>query len=905
MSRIRGIRRFLHIPSGGASITRAVDDELRFHFEMTMRDLMNSGMSPEDAEREAHRRFGDVDGARARLARIDRARATSERRAEWWSAAAQDLRYALRGLRLKPAFAAGVILTLGLGIGANAAMFGIVDRLLFRPPAYLAAPERTHRLYFARLIDGKEFVGGNAQYQRMLDIAKESKSMELIGGYSENRRAIGTGEAAREMEIGSMSANLWRLFDAHPLLGRFFTEDEDRYPEVSRVVVLSYGYWQSQYAGARDVIGKTMSIGPGQYTIIGVAPRGFAAVEMVTPIGFIPLTASATDGFGAMWSKYHATYNMTWLTIFGRLRPGVTTQAAAADLTNAYQASWRAQSAIQPKTPKLEIVKPRVIVSSVLAQRGPSPSADTKVATWLLGVTSVVLLIACANVGNLLLARAFGRRREIAVRLALGVSRGRLVSQLLIESLLLAVIGAAVGIAIAQWGGQILRSTLMPQVEWGNALADTRVLLFAGGTALGAGLLAGLAPVFQAGRSDVAATLKAGAREGHGQRSRLRTTLLVLQAALSVILLVGAGLFVRSVRNVQSLHLGYDPERLVWIEPHMRGVKMDSAQAVALRRDLVERALRDPAVQNAAVVMTVPFSSTYSGEMFAVGADSVRFMKDVMQQPTTASYFATTGTRLLRGRGILSSDRPGTPLVMVVSETFARMGWPAQDAIGKCVRMEADTMPCRTVVGVAEDAKFGGLDTPSDPVAYYPLAQDGENHGTLFIRVRDDASLRAEGLRRELQSLMPGASYLVATPLTDILAPATRSWRLGATMFAIFGGLALVLAGIGLYSVVAYSVTQRTHEMGVRVALGARVGDVVRLIVGDGLRVVVAGVAIGLVLAFSAGHWLAPLLFNVSARDPIVFTAVAVVLVAVAVAASWLPAVRAARVDPSTALRAD
>ncbi len=905
MGRIDGIRRLLHIQRDGAGVDRAVDEELQFHFDMTMRELMNSGMSPDDAKREASRRFGDVEGARERLSRIDRSRLGRERRTEWWSAFAQDLRYALRGLRLKPAFALGVILTLGLGIGANAAMFAIVDRLLFRPPAFAIAPERTHRLYFARMVDGKEFIGGNAQYQRFLDFARDSKSMELIAAYSENRRAVGVGEAARELNIGGMSASMWQLFDARPVIGRFFTPDEDRSGDIARVVVLGYGFWQSEYAGARDVIGKRINIGPAEYTIIGVAPRGFAAAEMVTPTMFIPITASAVDGFGAMWTKYHATYNITWIKVYARRKPGVTVEAATADLTNAYRLSWSAQIAIQPKTPALAITTPRIIVASILEQRGPSASADTKVATWLLGVTLIVLLIACANVGNLLLARAFNRRREIAVRIALGAGRTRLVGQLLIESLLLSILGAAAGLAFAQFGGQILRSTLMPQVEWTNALADARVLLFAGTIAVTAGILSGLAPIFHAGRSDVTGSLKSGTREGGGRRSRARTGLLLVQAALSVILLVGAGLFVRSLQNIQTLHLGYDAERVLWIEPRMRGVKLDSAQAVALRTSLMETALRNPAVENASLAMTVPFSSTYTSEAYAVGIDSTRFQKDVIMQYGSPSYFATMGTRIVRGRGITAEDRNGGALVAIVSESMARTAWPHQEALGRCLRVEADTMPCRTVVGIAEDIKEGDLSNPPDPMAYFPVAQEGGNSATIFLRLRDDAALHAEPIRRDLQRLMPGASYLVAQPLSDVLAPSTRSWRLGATMFAVFGALALVLAAIGLYSVVAYGVTQRTHEMGVRVALGAQVRDVVRLIVGDGVRVVVIGVVIGISIALSAGHWLAPLLFKVSPRDPIVFVLVATLLIGVALTASAFPAFRASRVDPAKALRAD
>jgi predicted permease len=406
-------------------------------------------------------------------------------------------------------------------------------------------------------------------------------------------------------------------------------------------------------------------------------------------------------------------------------------------------------------------------------------------------------------------------------------------------------------------------------------------------------------------RPEVMSSMKSGARVGGALRSRSRVALLACQAALSVVLLVGAGLFVRSLANIQSLRLGYDADKIVWIEPRMRGVRLDSAQAVALRHDLMNAARRSPAVENATGVLTVPFSSTWSDDAYAAGADSTRKLTDVINQMASTTFFATVGTRIVRGRGITADDRNGGALVAVVSETMARDAWPNQEAIGKCVRMSADTNPCRTVVGIAEDIKLSDFNGPSYPMVYLPSEQVGENQGSLYIRVRGDAHLQAESLRRELQTLMPGAAYLTAVPLSNLVEQNTRSWRLGAAMFAVFGGLALLIAAIGLYSVIAYGVAQRTHEMGVRIALGARVADVVTLVVRDGMRVVIAGVAIGLAAALLGGKWLQPLLFDVSPRDPVVYSIVAAVLIGVAIAASWIPAQRAARVDPSTALRGE
>jgi putative ABC transport system permease protein len=897
--------RLFGIDRSSSGVQRAVDDELRFHLEMTEKELMASGMTPDEASREAQRRFGDVGNFRDRLTQIDRQRVGQEKRAEWWSGFWQDLRYALRGIRLQPGFATVIVVALALGIGANATMFGIVDRLLFRPPAYLIAPERTHHLYFQRVVDGNVFTGNSAQYQRLLDLTASATSAEIIAGFSTRRTAVGVGEDTRQLTIGALSASMWQMFSARPVIGRFFGTAEDNDLTGSRVVVLSHGYWRAKYAGSDSVIGKVMQIGAHPYTIIGVAPYGFAATQLLTPSAFIPLGVSFKDDFAAMWERYRTTYNITWLEVFVRGKPGVTTDALTADLTNAYQRSYERQVSVQPRTTPISVAQPRVVLYPVFEERGPSPSADTKVATWLFGVAVIVLLIACANVGNLLLGRALRRHREIAVRLALGVSRGRLARQLMTESLLLAVVGAVAGLFVAQWGGQLLRATLVPQVEWESAIADVRLIFFAAGTAMLAGLLAGIAPIVQSRRTDVAAALKAGAREGYAHRSLLRTSLLVMQAALSVILLVGAGLFVRSLQGVSSVDPGYDVDRIVWIEPFLRGTQLDSSARAAFHRTLRERALQHPGVENASLTLTVPFSSTYSDDIFLPGADSASKVGDFIMQGGSSSYFATTGTRILRGRGFTEADRHGAPLVTVVSESMAKGLWPNQEAIGQCIKTGERTGDCHTVIGIAEDVKLGTFSGEADLVYYLPETQLGTQFYTLFVRVRGNATTVADGLRRELQGVMPGAGYVTAKPLDSVVAPSMRSWQLGATMFATFGGLALLLAALGLYGVIAHSVAQRTHELGVRVALGARAADVAGLVIRESLRIVSLGVVLGVIAAVAGGKWIAPLLFEVSPRDPLVLVAVVLTLLAVALLASWIPALRAARVDPGVALRAD
>jgi putative ABC transport system permease protein len=819
----------------------------------------------------------------------------------------QDVAYAIRGLRTKPAFTVAVVATLGLGIGANAAMFGIVDQLLFRPPPLLKDAATTHRIYTYQTFRGKEWSGDVGRYARYVDLTKWTHSFSRTAGHSMRDLAVGVGDAAREMHIGVVSASFFEFFNAPPAIGRYYTAAEDMPPSGAPVTVLSYSMWQSQYGGRRDVLGSKIQIGPTIYTVIGVSAPGFVGLwPDRPPAAFIPMTSYAF-GTGQRFkgTTWWATYSWGWMSMIAQRKPGVSMAAADADLTNAISKSYDAQLVEQPGSPPKTITRPHAIAGSIVAERGPNQSSVAKVATWVGGVSVIVLLIACANVANLLLARALRRRREIALRLALGVSRGRLLSQLLTESLVLALLGGVAGILIAHWAGAALRAGLLDKSEASAGLRDARTVVFAAVVALAVGLLTGLAPVLQASRADLTGDLKAGSREGTYARSGLRIGLLVLQGALSVVLLVGAGLFVRSLNNVRSTRLGYDVDPVLLVEQHMRGVTLDSVATVELRRKLLAAAKASPGVENASLQAAVPFWSTWSNGLFVEGIDTVSRLGQFDLNAVTPEYFATMGTRILRGRGISDQDTPNAPRAMVVSEAMGKALWPGKDPIGQCIRVSADTMPCTYVVGVAENIKDQSLST--DPGFYYylPTWQFNPKSGGMFIRTHGDAKSFKEGLRRRLQREMPGASYIVITPLGDVVGSETRSWRLGATMFVAFGALALALAAIGLYSVIAYNVTQRTHELGVRVALGAQTADVVRLVVSDGLRIAAVGVAIGTAVAFWAGRFVKSLLFDVSPTDPTVFALVAGMLIVVALVASWVPALRAARVDPNQALRSD
>jgi putative ABC transport system permease protein len=819
----------------------------------------------------------------------------------------QDVRYAMRGLRQKPGFTIAVALTLALGIGANAAMFGIIDRLLFRPPAYLHDAENVHRVYLAQTYDGKEYPAGWFQYTRYTDLRRWSTSFDRMAAISDPTIAIGVGESAQEMRVGAISASYWSLFDARPVLGRVFTASEDTTPEGAAVTVLSYAFWQTRFGGQQNALGQHLKIGPVDYTIIGVMPPQFnGTLTGRRAVAWIPITTYAHNAFTFNPKdpdNWFTKYNISWMQMYAHRKPTVSVAAATADLTNAFRRSYMAQTTLDKERTPIEIAKPHAIVASVQMDRGPQPSETSKVARWVSGVALIVMLIAAANVANLLLARALRRRREVAVRLALGVTRARLLSQLLTESVLLAAIGGAVGLLVAQWGGMLLRKQFLPDDPSMTVVADLRTLLFAGAAVLFVGLVTGIAPALQSRHEELTSALKSGAREGTYHHSRTRVALLVFQGALSVVLLVGAGLFVRSMKNVSALHLGYDVDPILYVSVDERGEKLSDAEKESLRDRLLETAQTTPGILSATRAVTVPFWMTWDEELHVAGIDSVHKLGDFTLQAASPEYFRTVGTKLLRGRGIEPTDTKNSPRVMVASDAMARTLWPGKDAIGQCVRIGADTAPCTTVVGIAENARTQDLRDDKMLHYYLPVTQKAATQGGLFLRVRGSASRQAESMRRALQRVMPGVTYVTVRPMSEVFDPMTQSWRLGATMFVAFGTLALLLAAIGLYSVIAYNVAQRTHELGVRMAFGAQVADVLRLILNEGLRLAAAGVVIGGAVAFYASRWVAPLLYEVKPTDPWVFVLAVVILLAAATLASLIPALRASRVDPSVALR--
>jgi putative ABC transport system permease protein len=875
---------------------RELDHELEFHIEQETAKHVRAGVSPDEARRRARATFGGLERIKddTRDARGLVALETL----------AQDLRYAARGLAAHPVFTAGVVLTLGLGIGANAAMFSIVDRLLFRAPPTMHEPERVHRVYTQVNDNGERRTERNLGFPTYLDLMANAKTIKSFAAFQTRQFAIGEGEDTREMRVTLASASYFPLFDARPALGRFFDATDDSLPAGRNVIVLGYDFWQTKYGGSRDVLGKTLRVGQSICEIIGVAPEGFVGMsDQGVPAVYLPITAFA---YAFRGPNYTSRYGWTWLEMVARRKPDVSAAAAQVDLTQAFTESWRKMASADPGWGTVEERAPEIILGPVQIERGPQASQDARVAQWVSGVALIVLLIACANVANLLLSRAVSRQREIAVRLALGVSRARLARQLLTESAVLAVMGGIAGIVVAQWGASLLRGFYFSAGEAIAVSTDGRTLLFAAAMTALVALLTGLVPALQAGRGDLAGALKAGAREGTYRRGRARTALLVVQATLSVILLVGAGLFVRSLQNIRNYRLGYDTDRIVMATANMRGVRLNDAETNALNERLLAAVREVPGVTHAALAASVPFWTNEGRGLWVPGVDSISRRGRFVMQSGSTDYFATTGTRIRRGRPFDASDRPGGPPVVVVSEGMARAIWGAEDAIGKCIRIGADTAPCSTVIGVAEEMRTRSLTDEREFSYYIPSTQyDGTMDPQLFVRVQGDPAALADDIRRRAQRELPGAAYAMAMPLDRLVDPQRRSWEFGATMFLVFGGLALALAAIGLYSLIAYDVAQRTQELGVRLALGASVSDVIRLVMSNGVRLVAVGIILGAALALWGSRWMEGLLFHQSPRDPLVFLAVAVTLLAVALVASSGPAFRASRVDPNIALRGD
>ena len=810
----------------------------------------------------------------------------------------QDLRYAARSLAKSPGLTLAAVATLSLGIGTSTAMFGVVDRLFWRPPAHVVDPDRVVRLNVkVTMPPFGTMTMGVGTYPRYSDFRNHAKSFSAVAAVADFTFSLGLGEHAQSVGGRSVTASFFPLLGVRPALGRFFSSDEDRPGNAAHVVVLSHRFWRGHFLLDTAVLGKTLQLGRSVYTIIGVAPEDFSGIDLGEPDLWVPMSAAAPE---VQWANVLSCEGCFFLTTIARLRPEVNSAQAVSEGTALYRGHY-------VQTGDSGAV---MVLSPVHEALGPSLSTDAKLSLWLAIVCGIVLLIACANVANLLLARAVQRRREIALRAALGAGRGRLMRQLLAESALLATLGGGGALLITMWAGPVLLAVLLRDATAGPSL-DPRVFAFTASIALFTAVLAGITPAWHASTPDLSAALKAGAREGAFQPSRTRTGLLIGQVALALVLLAGAGLFVTSLRNVQGLRLGFDADRVIATSVNLEAQGYKVAAINTLYGQMQDRVRRVPGVLGTSLVAgSSPFRSSWAVSLEVPGLDSLPPVASggPYIAAVTPDYFRTMGTLLRRGRAFTEGDHAGSARVAVVNETMGRLYWPGKDPIGKCLKI-GKLAGCTEVVGVVEDARR--MDITDEVVVQYfvPLAQKDSILNSpvsiLLVRTVGPAEQLVGAVRREVQATSPLLPYPSIDPMPQLFANQLRPWRLGSALLSLFGGLGLLLSAIGLYGVLSYQVSQRTQELGIRIALGAERRSLLGLIVAQGLKVTLAGLAFGLAGALVAGKAVASLLYGVSPRDPVVLAGVAVLLTFVAVLASYLPARRATKVDPMIALRYD
>lgn len=884
---------------------RDIDDEIDFHLDEMIDRLRAEGMSEADARAEAERRFGS---RRRHTHDMLRARtlAARPRRSPWIVAGtlANEVRMAIRALRRSPGYVATVILTLALVIGANITMFGIADGLISRPLKYLHDPGRVHRVYWQFTSHGEPATWTSTEYTRLIDLEKGTSSFDEMAAFSDRPLAVGDGESAVERRVAVVSGTYFRFFDARPVLGRFFTPEEDVVPRGADVVVLGYGFWKAQFGG-RNVIGEILRVGNVRATIVGVAPEGFDGLnDGQPPAAFMPITTYAASTGTDDAKTYFAKYRWGWVHVIVRRKPDVSVAQAEADASAVFRSTWDESMSEDPRATKASDAKPRVVLSSMRIGGGPSPNLNARTARWMFSLAALVLLIGSANVANAALARSVARRQELSIRLALGIGRGRLMLTSAMESVLLAVGGGLAALVVSH----LTRAVLTPFLKTVNlpplsVFTDARALTAAATSTAAAAILIGIAPTVLNLRRDLSASLRTSARGGGGEARRARTALIFAQVMLSVVLLVGALLFVRSLQAVKAMPMGYDATRVLLVNRVIQG-DFDPTRQLALRDELLRTAQNSADVASAAWVLSVPFLSTSAPDVFIDGREDLRPLGPFTFQAATADYFKTMGTRILRGRPFSATEDASAPLVAVVSDDMAKVLWPGADPIGQCFRVRLATEPCRTVIGVAENMVQREMIARNRPSYYVPISQYPRSWGNwLVLKLRDDPARIGDRVRAELQRVMPGSSYVVATPLATVVSDAQASWRMGAAVLVWFGALALVVAAVGLYGTVSYDVTERANEWAVRMALGADRGRILSLVVGRAIRVVVSAVASGFLLSAVLGHWLQPLLFETPAINPGVYSVVAASLILTAVVACAAPALRASAAEPSRNLR--
>jgi len=816
-----------------------------------------------------------------------------------------DLRFAARTMRRDPWFTAIAVLCIALGIGATSTVFGIVDALFFREPPGVADPAALIRPYIT-VKSQYLFMRSSTStsYPVYADLRDNARTLAGLAAYSDVDLSVGHGLETRHADGQLVTANYFSVLGVRPARGRALGP-VDVAAGAAPVAIVSHAYWQAHMAGRRDALGQQLLLDGRPFTVVGIAPPDFAGVDNVSaadiwvpasPTGLLGMTPAALESPAAIW-----------LQLVGRLAPGVTPAQARAELEPLLTRSLQATNGRD--------IKPHLELGPIIAARGPAPSTQATIARWLALAAGLVLAIACANTANLLLARGAARRREMAIRLAVGAARARLSRQLLTESVALALFGALGGVILALWTSDLVPAAGLPPLHF---LAQGRVLVFAIVVSVASGILFGLAPALAASRSDLASAMKNGAREGRDHRSRLRDVLVVAQVSLAAMLLVGAGLFVRSLRNVQAIQPGIDVGHLLVGSVDLESTGYNDTASAAFFDRALERLRTVPGVRSATLASIAPLAGGFQIVEFSVpgGASGPKTgaldVTAVMQGGGTVSveggpdYLGTVGTPLLEGRDFTTRDRPGAPPAIIVNEAFAKREWPHASALGQCVKIGSATDgTCYTVVGVAAEAKYANLEERGRAAFFTPIARDLSMKRQLLIRTTGDPSTIIPAVRKALVGIEPNLPYLDLQTLTDLLRPELQPRRLGASMFGAFGLMALLLTAIGLYGVVSFAVAQRTREVGLRMALGAQRRSVLLLVLRHGIRLTAVGLLIGIAGAVGGARLISHLLYGVTPADAGTFAGVALVLAATAVVATLIPARRATRVDPVVALRSE
>jgi putative ABC transport system permease protein len=815
----------------------------------------------------------------------------------------RDLRYGARFMVRAPGFALAAIISLGLGIGGNTAIFSLLDALLLTPMP-VAEPDRIVTIYTS---DFSSTRYGASSYPDFQDFRQRGSAVAEVAAYRLTPVSMNAGSDTEMAFVEAVSGNYFSMLGVGPAVGRLLVEADDR-ADASPAVVISHALWTRRFANDPNVVGRTLQFNAHPFTVAGVAAHEFyGGLRGLSVDGWIPMLPSqALSPVGRdPWTTARGSRG---LFLLGRLRPGVSVAQAQA----AFEVIGAQLYAEHPRAWRTirNVARP----VSVVAERDSRvhPDLTGPIAGFmalLMVVVGLVLLTACANVANLLLARAASRTREIGVRLALGSGRARLIRQLLTENVLLAAAGGVFGVLVALWLMSVLMSFKPPvPIPIGLDLRlDGSVLLFTTLLSIATGLVFGLAPAWHASRTNILPVLKDDASLGRTRRSRLRRAFVVAQVACSMLLLVGSGLFVRSLLSARSIDAGFDPSNMIVMSvvPEVQGY--DQPRGRALYENLLQQLTAVPGVRSATLAESVPLGIGGSRRGTAIEGYQPQPGEDTETAYNVVGplYFETMRIPIVRGRSFTDADRASAPAVVIVNEAFARRYWPNADPIGKRLSANGPEGPFREVVGVTRTGKYNTLGEEPRPFYYLPLWQ--EYHGTVTLHVKTAGDPRAmmSTVREAIRAVDPTVPVFDVKTMDDQMLVALLPARLAGTLLGAFGLLALLLASVGIYGVMAYSVVQRTREIGVRRALGAQTNNLLRLIVGEGMRLAAIGFAIGLAAAVALTRFVTSLLYGVTPTDPLTFAGALGILTAAALVACYIPALRALRVDPVTALRCE